>query len=312
MASSISLYADGMVIFCHPDPQELLAVRELLRVFGAASGLHTNFQKCLATPIQCSDVQVVQIVNTLSCPIAPFPFTYLGIPLSVRKVSVAALMPLVERMARKLPTWRASLLSRGERLAFVRHVLAAMPTHLLMAMALRPSNLKKINNIMHEFLWHGCSDSSGRGYLVSWRKVCRPLEFGGLSIRDLQRTGTALRARWLWLKATDLFRPWSTSTSRPTPMSRPSSTHPRFGYWGTTTPVCSGRTGGLAACPSPTCSSRAGLGSQPLQADAICRAGYAWKSLDLRHPCCHGARGHGAVCGSLAASSTHHRLCRPR
>ena len=125
-------------------------------------------------PIQCSDAQLVHIAGTLSCPIMHFPITYLGIPLSVQKVSAAAIMPLVERMARKLPTWRASLLSRGERLAFVRHVLAAMPTHLLMAMALRPSISKKINRIMREVLWHGGSDSSGGGNLVSRPKVCRP------------------------------------------------------------------------------------------------------------------------------------------
>ena len=50
-ASSISLYADDVVVFCHPSTHDLRVIRELLRVFGVASGLRTNFAKCLATPI---------------------------------------------------------------------------------------------------------------------------------------------------------------------------------------------------------------------------------------------------------------------
>lgn len=75
-----------------------------------------------------------------------------GPPLSVRKVSASALMPLIDKMAKKPPTWRASLLSPGEGLVLVHHVLSAMSVHLLMAMALRPPILKKINRILRDFL----------------------------------------------------------------------------------------------------------------------------------------------------------------
>lgn len=51
MASSVLLYADDVVIFCHLDRQDLAALRALLLVFGGASGLHTNFGKCSAPPL---------------------------------------------------------------------------------------------------------------------------------------------------------------------------------------------------------------------------------------------------------------------
>jgi hypothetical protein len=44
---------------------------------------------------------------------------------------------------------------------------------------------------------------------VSWGKVCRPLELGGLKISSLKELGWALRMRWLWLEKTDPSRPWS-------------------------------------------------------------------------------------------------------
>lgn len=53
--SSISLYVDYVIIFCHPDQHDIDVVCGLLRVFGEASGLRTNFAKCSATPIHCDD-----------------------------------------------------------------------------------------------------------------------------------------------------------------------------------------------------------------------------------------------------------------
>lgn len=144
-ASSISLSADDVVIFCHPSSQDLRAIHELLRVFGEASGLCTNFAKCSATPIQCADPEQLTIGKELSCAIVIFPITYLGIPLLVRKPSAASLQPIIDKLVKQLSTWRATLLSRGERLALVRHVLCAIPTHILVVLALCSPILKQIN-----------------------------------------------------------------------------------------------------------------------------------------------------------------------
>jgi hypothetical protein len=44
--------------------------------------------------------------------------------------------------------------------------------------------------------------------LVAWGKVCRPLQLG-LGIASLPELCWVLHMRWLWLKKTDLRRPWS-------------------------------------------------------------------------------------------------------
>uniref|UniRef100_A0A8R7QDM1 Reverse transcriptase domain-containing protein n=1 Tax=Triticum urartu TaxID=4572 RepID=A0A8R7QDM1_TRIUA len=81
-ASSISLYADDVVIFYHPDTHDIATVRKLMHVFGLASRLHTNFTKCSATPIQCTDDHIATIASEMQSPVAHFPITYLGLPLS--------------------------------------------------------------------------------------------------------------------------------------------------------------------------------------------------------------------------------------
>lgn len=46
-----NLYADDVILFMHPAPWEVVAVKELLKVFGEASGLQTNLAKCSITLI---------------------------------------------------------------------------------------------------------------------------------------------------------------------------------------------------------------------------------------------------------------------
>ncbi|XP_073359559.1 uncharacterized protein [Aegilops tauschii subsp. strangulata] len=208
-ASSISIYADDVVVFCHPSSRDPRVIRELLRVFGAASGLCTNFSKCSATPIQCGEDEIACIQSELACAVVGFHIIYLGIPLSVRKPSASSLLPIVEKLSKKLSTWRATLLSRGERLALVRHVLYVIPSHIMVAIAICSPVLKQVNRIIREFLWHGRKDTQSGHDPVNWQRVCRPLELGGLGIQNLHRQGIALRVRWLWLQRTDPTRPWA-------------------------------------------------------------------------------------------------------
>ena len=66
MSSSVFIYAGDVVVFSRPDRQELTAVCELPRVFGAASRLHTKFAKCTASPIQCAAADRAMITENFA------------------------------------------------------------------------------------------------------------------------------------------------------------------------------------------------------------------------------------------------------
>jgi hypothetical protein len=46
-----SLYADDVILFIRPTTQEATVVKEILAIFGKATGLRTNLAKCSITPI---------------------------------------------------------------------------------------------------------------------------------------------------------------------------------------------------------------------------------------------------------------------
>jgi hypothetical protein len=115
----VSLYADDVVIFARSDPAELAAVWRILDCFGAASGMLVNYRKSSAAPIQCAPAELGAVAANLPCPIEHLPCKYLGLPLSLGKPSKADLQAAVDKLAAKLPHWKARLLSKEGRLVYV-------------------------------------------------------------------------------------------------------------------------------------------------------------------------------------------------
>jgi hypothetical protein len=103
---------------------------------------------------------------------------HLGLPLSNKKLRKIDLLPWVEKIADKLPSWKASLMNRAGRDTMVRHVLSAIPMYLLISTNVPKWSIKAVDKIRKGFLWKGREKGS-------WDKVTRPFELGGLGIPNL-------------------------------------------------------------------------------------------------------------------------------
>jgi hypothetical protein len=129
-----SMYADNVVTFIRPTRMDLLTCIAIVDDFGAASGLRTNLAKCSLHPIRCQPEQVELAHQILGCEVASFPFKYLGLPLSLRKLTAAQLQPLVDSAASRLPLCSTKLLNRRGRTILVQTMLSAIPVHAMMSL----------------------------------------------------------------------------------------------------------------------------------------------------------------------------------
>jgi hypothetical protein len=170
-----------------------------LRCFGVASSLQTNLQKSFSYPIQCNFERTALAVQTLGCASKNFPTTYLGLPLSSKKLSAEDLAHWIEKIAAKLPGWKAELLNLAGRITLIKSVLSAIPVYLFIDLNAPKWVIKAIDKIQRNFLWKGRKKARGGNCLVSWDKISRPLDLGGLGIPNLQKMNWALQLRWLWL-----------------------------------------------------------------------------------------------------------------
>ncbi|KAM0830939.1 hypothetical protein ACQ4PT_065880 [Festuca glaucescens] len=203
------MYADDVVTFIRPTEVDLRACALIVEDFGVASGLRTNLAKCSIHPIRCQPEQVELAREILGCEVASFPFKYMGLPLDLRKVTVAQLQPLVDSAASRLPPWCANLLTCGGRTILVQTTLCAIPIHAMMSLDIPPKILDTLRKICRAFLWKGRPEVKGGHCLVAWDKVASPKSLGGLGIPNMRLLNLALRCRWAWLKKLDPSRPWA-------------------------------------------------------------------------------------------------------
>jgi hypothetical protein len=76
-------------------------------------------------------------VHTQGCASKSFPTSYLGLPLSNKKLSAGELAPWIEKIANKLPGWKAGLLNLAGRITLVKSVMSAIPVYLFIAHSYR-------------------------------------------------------------------------------------------------------------------------------------------------------------------------------
>ena len=211
-ASNTSTHTNAHCLyFCSPRYllTDLKHGRGILEIFGQATGLRVNGNKCLISPVHCDLEDTATLLHFFPGKLAPFPVNYLGIPLAPNKLKKSDLQPLVDKVANCLPAWKASLLNKAGRTVLIKAKLSAIPIHTSLAIAISPWVVKCIDKIRRSFLWNGSASAKGGCCTLSWPKVCRPPELGGLGIINLEIFGYALRIRWLWLQKTDNSRPWS-------------------------------------------------------------------------------------------------------
>ena len=161
------MYADDVVIFLSPQQQDLVLTRGILEIFDGASGHRTNMSKCLISPIQCDLEATVMLLTHFPGRIDPFPIHYLGIPLGLKKLSKTALQPLVDKVAKRLPSWKAGLLNRAGRTVLVKSTLSAIPTHTTLAISISPWVIKCVDSLRRGFLWSGAQSAKSGHCLLA-------------------------------------------------------------------------------------------------------------------------------------------------
>jgi hypothetical protein len=103
LSQRISIYADDVAMFLKPHVQDLVAVKEILSIFGEASGLQVNYNKSSAVMIQGA-VEDGMVKHVLNCDLGEFPCRYLGLQLSM----ILANPRLCDSFSPSLAVWLAS------------------------------------------------------------------------------------------------------------------------------------------------------------------------------------------------------------
>jgi hypothetical protein len=163
----LSLYADDLVVFLAPTARGISLVRGIVDIFAI-------------TPIECTctEEQVALTLQLFPCQLAHFPCRYLGVPLSVHKLSRADMQPSVDAVADWLPPWKSRFMSRVGHKTLVQVTLSAMPVHVSIVIVVYSWILKATDKLWRAFFSVGTDSVRGGQCLVAWDRVTRPVKLG--------------------------------------------------------------------------------------------------------------------------------------
>jgi hypothetical protein len=159
------------------------------------------------------------LANVMHCKMTFFSITYLGLPLSDKKLKRLKYLPLIQQEEKRLSGWWAKLLSIEGRLTLLNSVLTAQLVYYMSAFMLSKWVIRRLYQIRHHFLWQGhkTMQKSNRAIrLISWRIVARSKALGDLEVRDLEQMNKLLMLKWMWQWVGDEPDWWKEVTLTPT------------------------------------------------------------------------------------------------
>lgn len=204
-----SYYADDTIVILPAVEEQLIALKNMLQVFQASTGLKVNFGKSSMVPLNVDESEASRLAGILGCKLGDLPFTYLGLPLGTTRPRIQDLMPLVDGLERRLSA-SSSMLNQGSRLQLLTSVLTSMPIYFLCTLHIPPGIIKQLERIFRQCLWRGNNDAPKQS-LAAWDLVCRPKDKGGLGIINLNIQNQGLLIKHLHNFYNKVDIPWVSS-----------------------------------------------------------------------------------------------------
>ena len=152
------LFADDTLIFCDASASQVEYLREILAYFEAVSGLHINLPKLELVPVG-EVTNMGELVALLCFSQSSLPMTYLGLPLGTKFKDKAIWNSILERMERRLTSWKQLYLSKGGKITLIKSTLSSLPTYFLSLFPIPVDIAIHIERLQRNFLWGGIDES---------------------------------------------------------------------------------------------------------------------------------------------------------
>jgi hypothetical protein len=95
---------------------------------------------------------ILYLTDILCCRVCTLPLMYLGMPLGASFKALAVWTPILEKIQRRLSSWKKKYLSKGVRLTLLKSTLSSLPTYFLSLFIIPRSVAQQIEKLQRNFL----------------------------------------------------------------------------------------------------------------------------------------------------------------
>ncbi|XP_050280616.1 uncharacterized protein LOC126721610 [Quercus robur] len=200
------LFVDDTILFCDASKEQLLHIHMVLIFFEAITRLKVNVGK--SEIVSVGEVgNLDALAHILCCKVGCLPMSYLGMPLGAHYKNSSIWNPIIERIEKKLASWKQLYLSKGGRLTLLKSTLSSLPTYYLSLFTIPKHVADRLEKIQRDFLW-GRSNEVFKFSLVAWEKVVWSVESDGLGIWKIGLFNQVLLGKWLWRFGNEITSLW--------------------------------------------------------------------------------------------------------
>nr|AAP53772.1 retrotransposon protein, putative, unclassified [Oryza sativa Japonica Group] len=160
------------------------------------SGMKINYQKSEVYVLGVPKEEEELYVDMLNCKVGSLPFTYLGLPMGVGKVGKRDLLPIMQKIEKRLQSWHSGHLSYGGREIRINTFLSSVPMYAMGFFKLPEEFHKNLETIRGRFYWQG-NGKKKKYHLIKLQGLCRPKDFGGLGFLDTRIMNFCLLSKWI-------------------------------------------------------------------------------------------------------------------
>ncbi|KAM6571073.1 hypothetical protein CsatA_015153 [Cannabis sativa] len=190
------LFADDSYIYCKATDREANEVFRLLALFEKATGQQVKYAKSSvffstnttsqAKTLICSKMGIQPASENSKC---------LGLPSFMNRNKNAVLRYLKDKVRQRIQSWDNKFLSCAGKEVLIKSVLQSLPSYAMNVFLLTDEICKDIERMMSKFWWRSKANQDNGIYWMSWKRLGRGKEEGGMGFRCLRDFNVTLLAK---------------------------------------------------------------------------------------------------------------------
>ncbi|XP_062028777.1 uncharacterized protein LOC133744735 [Rosa rugosa] len=179
------------------NPRSLRALMKFLEEYAINSGQVVSKNKSSVFLGKYAQRRKVFIQHVLGIREGSLPFTYLGVPIFKGCPKPSYFQAIADKVRCSLSSWKGKQLSQAARLQLISSVTQSQLLHSFQVYSWPRPLLLKVQQWTRYFFWSGDPLKKGLA-LIAWDTCCRPLDQGGLGLKNLFHFNRALLLKNCW------------------------------------------------------------------------------------------------------------------